>query len=533
MLINLYNKMRYIIITGGVISGLGKGITASSIGLLLKKCGYNITAIKIDPYLNVDAGTMSPFEHGECYVLEDGSECDLDLGNYERFLEVKLSNNNSITTGKIYNNVIKKEREGVYLGKTVQVVPHITEEIINCIENATKNNNFDFCLIELGGTVGDIESMPFIEALRILNNNNECCFIHVSLVPKVSDNEYKTKPTQHSIKQLNSLGIVPNFVVLRCEGKLEDSLYNKISNSSLINKSNIILNSNVFNIYEVPILFYKQNFHTKILNKFNFDFISCNLTNWNNLSDYFKKPKQFKIGIVGKYTGIDDTYLSVIRAIEHASYSTGLTFDIKIIDSDKEDTNNFDNIKKCDRIIIPGGFGNRGIESMINISKYCRENNIPCLGICLGMQIMFIDICRNLLNYKDANSTEFNNNTKSPVIDIIPECNIVNKGGSLSLGIQEIKLVDNTKTYKLYKNVNINERFRHRYSINDNFVDYNILDKYISFSGYNKKFNRPDIIELKNHNFFIGCQFHPEFNTSHNNPNPLFIGLLKSNIFFI
>lgn len=277
----------------------------------------------------------------------------------------------------------------------------------------------------------------------------------------------------------------------------------------------------------------KQDFHIKILNNFNINFIDCNLTNWNKLTEYFKKPTQFKIGIVGKYTGIDDTYLSVIRAIEHASYYIGLTFDIKIIDSDNKETINFSNIKKCDRIIIPGGFGHRGIESMINISKYCRENNIPCLGICLGMQVMFIDICRNLLNYTDANSTEFNNNTKPPVIDIIPECNIQNKGGSLSLGLQEIKLIHNTETYKLYKNDTIKERFRHRYSINDNFIDYNKLQEYISFPGYNIKFNRPDIIELKNHNFFIGCQFHPEFNTSHNNPNPLFIGLLKSNIFFI
>jgi len=525
--------MKYIIITGGVISGLGKGITASSIGLLLKKTGYNITAIKIDPYLNVDAGTMSPFEHGECYVLEDGSECDLDLGNYERFLEIKLSQNNSITTGKIYNNVIKKEREGTYLGKTVQVIPHITNEIINSIENVSKNNNYDFCLIELGGTVGDIESMPFIEALRILNNNNECCFIHVSLVPKVCNNEYKTKPTQHSIKQLNSLGIVPNFVVLRCEGVLDDSIYNKISNSSLINKNNIILNSNVFNIYEVPILFYKQNFHKKILNNFNINFTDCNLTNWNKLTEYFKKPKQFIIGIVGKYTSINDTYLSIIRAIEHASYYTKLTVEIQIIDSDNENIINFSNIKKCDRIIIPGGFGHRGIESMIDISKYCRENNIPCLGICLGMQVMFIDICRNLLNYHDANSTEFNIHTKSPVIDIIPECNIQNKGGSLSLGLQEINLNNTSETYKLYNNHTIKERFRHRYSINDNFIDYDKLQQFITFSGYNTKFNRPDIIELKNHKFFIGCQFHPEFNTTHNNPNPLFVGLLKSNIFFI
>ena len=527
--------MKYIIITGGVISGLGKGITASSIGLLLKKCGYSVTAIKIDPYLNVDAGTMSPFEHGECYVLEDGSECDLDLGNYERFLEIKLSEDNSITTGKIYNNVIKKEREGVYLGKTVQVVPHITNEIIDCIENVTKNNNYDFCLIELGGTVGDIESMPFIEALRILNNNdeNDCCFIHISLVPKVSNNEYKTKPTQHSIKQLNSLGIVPNFVVLRCEGILDDSLYSKISSSSLINKNNIILNSNVFNIYEVPLLFFEQQFHIKILNKFKNNSTNCDLTDWSRLTTYFRNKKQFKIGIVGKYTGIDDTYLSVIRAIEHASYSVGLTFEIIIIDSENEEISNFNIIKSCHRIIIPGGFGQRGIESMINVSKYCRENNIPCLGICLGMQVMFIDICRNLLGYTDANSTEFKQQIKSPVIDIIPECNIKNKGGSLSLGLQEIKLTPNTQSYELYKKKIIKERFRHRYSINDNFIDYNKLYEYISFSGYNTKFNRPDIIELKNHKFFIGCQFHPEFNTSHNNPNPLFIGLLKSNILFI
>jgi CTP synthase len=522
--------MKYVIITGGVISGLGKGITASSIGLLLKKCGFNITAIKIDPYLNVDAGTMSPFEHGECYVLEDGSECDLDLGNYERFLEIKLTDNNSITTGKIYNNVIKKEREGVYLGKTVQVVPHITNEIIECIKNVTKNNNYDFCLIELGGTVGDIESMPFIEALRILNNNdeNECCFIHVSLVPKVSNNEYKTKPTQHSIKELNSLGIVPNFVVLRCEGVLDDSLYSKISNSSLINKNDIILNSNVFNIYEVPKLFFEQKFHIKILNKFNNNFTNCNLTDWFKLTEFFKKKNKFKIGIVGKYTGIDDTYLSVIRAIEHASYYVGINYEIIIIDVDNDEISNFKNVKSCDKIIIPGGFGQRGIESMIKVSKYCRENNIPCLGICLGMQVMFIDICRNLLNYNHANSTEFNSETNSPVIDIIPECDIKNKGGSLSLGLQEIKLTPNTQTYEFYENNIIRERFRHRYSINDKFINYNKLYEYILFSGYNTRFNRPDIIELKNHKFFIGCQFHPEFNTSHNNPNPLFIGLLQS-----
>nr|QBK89372.1 MAG: CTP synthetase [Mimivirus LCMiAC02] len=543
--------MKYIIITGGIISGLGKGITSSSIGLLLKSRGINVTAIKIDPYLNIDAGTMSPFEHGECYVLGDMTECDLDIGNYERFLGLELTKYHNITTGKIYQSVINKERNGEYLGKTVQIVPHITNEIQSCIKKAAvipvdnNKNSPEVCLIEVGGTIGDIETSPFIEAIRQMaadGEKNQFCFVHVSMI--IDNGELKTKPTQHSVAILRTLGIIPNFLVLRTPRMLDAKMKKKLKIFCQISEDNIISNIDMPNIYYVPDLFKSQNICEKIGKVLDIKF-----NNTYQLKDYYKVLNHYESDLpelnlimAGKYVcrlaprplhkvGSNDTYLSLIRAIDHASFSVGVK--INIIWLNTEDIDNCEietnieiknMLEKCHGVIILGGFGKRGTAGKIKIAKYTRGNKIPILGICLGLQVMVVEFARSIgIN---CSSTEWDSKTEHPIIDILPgQTDIM--GGSLRLGNYTTKLKKESKVYKLYGKENIVERHRHRYEVNNKYVD--ILEKNgLYFVGKSKNGQLMEIVELKDHPFYIGVQYHPEFKSRYNTPHPLFIGLLNS-----
>lgn len=517
--------MKYIVVTGGVISGLGKGITASTIGLLLKNAGSVVTAIKIDPYLNIDAGTMSPFEHGECYVLADGGESDLDLGNYERFLEIELTSHHSITTGKIYENVLKKERNGDYLGQTVQIIPHITNEIQQKITYASQlpinSETPDVCIIELGGTIGDIEGLPFIEAIRQmhLSEDNEFCFVHVS---KIIDNhgDPKTKPTQHSVTRLRELGICPDILVLRTSKYLDKNTISKLEVMCNLRKGNIIENIDAPNIYYVPKLFFEQKIHEKIAKKLHLGDLISNYD--KSIIDYFESNcKIFKIGIAGKYLNCQDTYLSLIRAIEHSAYNENVKIEILWLDAENYDEKIID---QCHGIIIPGGFGQRGIEGKIKVAEYCRNNKIPLLGICLGMQIMVIEMARSL--NIPADSTEWNPNTSDPIITIIP-----NKGqrfgGNMRLGNYETTLKNNSLVSLLYKSDKITERHRHRYEFNNSYSNA-IQNAHLIFSGINSEENLVEVVELENHPFYVGCQYHPELRSRLSTPHPLFTGLIKA-----
>jgi CTP synthase len=533
--------MKYIIITGGVISGIGKGITASSIGLLLKHSGYIVTMVKIDPYLNIDAGTMSPFEHGECYVLKDGGEVDLDLGNYERFLNIKLSKDNNITSGKVYNSVIQKERMGKYLGKTVQIIPHLTNEIIHQITSAAKmkidNKIPDVCIIEVGGTVGDIESMPFIESLRQMYLTDTMCFVHVSKLIKIGE-EYKTKPTQSSIRTLFGLGITPKMLVIRTDKyDIHDNIKKKLSLFCQVSSDMIIANPNVNSIYHVPLLFEKQNVVNKFIKLLNLPERESQdvLTIYRNITTYESNTTQrVKCLMVCKYLG-NDTYLSIRRALEHAALAIDIVVDVYRLDSESI----IDIEKHIDKntvVIIPGGFGQRGIEGKINVIRYCRKNNVSILGICFGFQLMVIELFR-VFN-STATSEEFyeygdDNSVLEIVTKIQPEKEkegiTKNMGGTMRLGEHECNLDENSLSYKLYKNSVIKERYRHRYEVNILDVEelgYNIKSLGIKFTGKSK--NGCEIIEKTNHPFYIGCQFHPEFSSKLETPHPLFVGLLNS-----
>ena len=536
--------MKYIIITGSIISGIGKGITSSSIGLLLKSRGINVTAIKIDPYLNIDAGTMSPFEHGECYVLGDSSECDLDMGNYERFLGLELTKDHNITTGKIYQTVINKERKGEYLGKTVQIVPHITNEIQDWIKKVAiipvddDKNIPNTCLIEVGGTIGDIETAPFIEAIRQMaadGEKNQFCFVHVSML--INNGELKTKPTQHSVANLRKLGIIPDFLVLRTPRMLDEKIKHKLKIFCQIKEDNIISNIDMPNIYYVPDVFKTQNICEKIG-----EVLDIKFNNTYQLKDYYKVLNHYesdllpKLNIImaGKYMGSNDTYLSLIRAIDHASFSTGVK--VNIIWLNTEDIDNCDidkNIKiknmleQCHGVIIPGGFGTKGVNGKIKIANYTREHQIPLLGICLGLQVMVVEFARSIGIH--GSSTEWNPKIEHPIIDILPgQTGIM--GGSLRLGNYTTKLRKDSQVYDLYKKEYIIERHRHRYEVNNNYV-YILEKKGLSFVGTSVTSNNGklmEVVELKNHPFYIGVQYHPEFKSRYNTPHPLFIGLLNS-----
>ncbi len=549
------DDMKYVVVTGGVLSGLGKGVTASSIGVLLKSAGLRVTAVKIDPYLNVDAGTMSPFEHGEVFVLDDGGEVDLDLGNYERFLDVSLTRENNITTGKVYENVIQKERRGDYLGKTVQVIPHITNEIQDWIERVAhipsdgNGKEPDACVIELGGTVGDIESAPFVEALRQFQfrvGQENVCFVHVSLIPVMGPvGEQKTKPTQHTVKELRGLGINPHMLVCRSKSPLIDDTRQKLSAFCHVPPEAVVSAHDVSNIYQVPIMMETQGVTKMLAERFGFK-LSANrklLEDWKKLADHvdsLEDAEEVHIAVAGKYTDLSDSYLSVIKALQHASFKVDRKLVIdwiesSVLDDDakKSDRESHDKawalLKEADGILVPGGFGIRGIEGKIKAAEYARENGIPYLGVCLGLQVATIEFCRNVLGLEGANSAEFEEDAPHSAVVFMPEISKTHMGGTMRLGTKPTPfLVDDCKIKRLYGGVgHVDERHRHRYEVNPELIK-EIEDSGLVFVGKDETGERCEIMELEGHPYFVGTQYHPEFKSRPDRPSPPFLGLLMA-----
>ena len=525
---------KYVFVTGGVVSGLGKGITAASLGRLLKNRGYKVTMQKFDPYINVDPGTMSPHEHGEVFVTEDGGETDLDLGHYERFIDENLTKNSSISMGKIYSNVIEKERQGAYLGKTVQVIPHITNEIKEKIYSF-ENTDVDIIITEIGGTIGDIEGLSMIEAIRqvgLERNKEDVLYIHVTLLPFITgSNEVKTKPTQHSVKELQSLGIQPDILVCRTDIPIEDSMKEKIALFCNVRKSSVIENLTADNLYAIPLLLEDAGLGMEACNHLKLDSFVPNNKEWEKMIKNIRKiKKEIDVALVGKYTKLEDAYISVIESLKHAGYKNNVKVNIDIIDSEEiTEKNVASTLKKYKAIVVPGGFGSRGIEGMITAIKYVREKNIPFLGICLGMQLTVIEYARNVLGLKDANSEEFNNTT-NPVISLMEEQKKIKKlGGTMRLGKYNCKLNKDSISYELYKGDSINERHRHRYEYNNLYRD-NIEKHGLITAGINQELDLVEIVELPKNDYFVACQFHPEFTSRPNNPGPLFYGLIKAAI---
>ncbi len=534
---------KYIFVTGGVVSGLGKGITAASLGRLLKNRGYKVANQKFDPYINVDPGTMSPYEHGEVFVTDDGAETDLDLGHYERFTDVDLNKNCSISTGKIYQEVIEKERRGDYLGKTVQVIPHITNAIKDKVYSLGKTGA-DVVITEIGGTVGDIESLPFLEAIRqvgIENKPEDVIYIHVTLLPYISgSNELKSKPTQHSVKELQSIGIKPDILVCRTEMPITENIKGKIALFCNVRPENVIANMTASNLYEVPLMLEKEGLAIAVCEHLKLKNIEPKNEEWEKMIKHFKKidekyesgeKEKVSIAIVGKYVRLEDSYLSVVESIKHAAYKNATKAEIKFIDCETITSKNVkEKLKGINGIIVPGGFGGRGIEGKIQTIKYARENNIPFLGICLGMQMAVVEFARDVLDIKDANSLEFDEKTKNPVIHIMEsQKNITKKGGTMRLGAYPCKLKKSSLASKLYKTEEISERHRHRYEFNNEYKTA-MEEKGMNFSGTSPDGSLVEIIELKNHPYFIASQFHPELKSRPDKPQPLFVGLLKAAI---
>ena len=540
--------MKYVVVSGGVLSGLGKGVTASSIGVLLKSAGLKITSVKIDPYLNSDAGTMSPFEHGEVFVLDDGGEVDLDLGNYERFLDINLGKNNNLTTGKIYSKVIEAERRGDYLGKTVQVIPHITDAIQDWIEDVAhvpadgSNDSPDACIIELGGTVGDIESAPYIEALRQFQfrvGRENISFVHVSLVPVMGPvGEQKTKPTQHSVKELRGLGITPDILVCRSTSPMTDETKEKLAAFCHVSPNAVMSTHDVPNIYHVPLMLESQGL-CKILN------VDCNatslLSDWREMAlNLDTLTEDVSIAMVGKYTELTDAYLSVIKSLQHAAMAVNRKLKINWIEAShledswksndvKEFENSWKLLKASDGILVPGGFGDRGIEGKILAAEYARTSSVPFLGICLGLQVATIEFCRNVLNLTNANSTEFEDNPAYPAVIFMPEISKTHLGGTMRLGSRPtIWQVKDCKIKSLYgEGKSVDERHRHRYEVNPDLIE-EIESAGLVFVGKDETGQRCEIFELKDHPYYVGVQFHPEFKSRPGNPSPPFLGLLMA-----
>lgn len=528
---------KYVFVTGGVCSGLGKGITASSIALLLKAKGYKVFMQKFDPYMNVDPGTMSPIQHGEVFVTADGCETDLDLGHYERFIDEELNYTSNITNGKIYSSVIEKERRGDYLGATIQIVPHISNEIKNKIYEAGKISKADIVITEIGGTVGDIESSVMMESLRqfrLEQGRENSFFVHTTLIPYLyGSNELKTKPTQNSIIELRRLGIQPDILVTRSSINLTDSIKKKIALFGSIPEENIIEAVDVQNIYQIPINFHNQNIEAIILKQFNLELKESRLKYWKDLIKTVDNLKQeIEIALVGKYTELHDAYISVVESLKHAGYKYKTKINIKWIDSEtlEKDIDLSKIFENTNGIIVPGGFGSRGVEGKIKAIEYARLNDIPFLGICLGMQLATIEFARNVCGIKEADSTEFNPVCLHPIIDLMADQkSIINMGGTLRLGNYDCKLEENTLAYKCYNEENITERHRHRYEFNNKYKV--ILEKNgLIFSGINEKTDLVEIIELPTNKFHIACQFHPEFKSRPTNPHPLFDNFIKSSI---
>ncbi len=524
---------KYIFVTGGVVSGLGKGITAASLGRLLKARGLKVAAQKLDPYINVDPGTMSPYQHGEVYVTEDGAETDLDLGHYERFIDEDLNKFSNLTTGKVYANVIGKERRGEYLGHTVQVIPHVTDEIKEFIYSVGRKTNADVVITEIGGTAGDIESQPFLEAIRQVGlevGQENRLYIHVTLVPYLkASGEHKSKPTQHSVKELQGMGINPDIIVLRCDEPIEDeSIFRKIAHFCNVKPDCVIENVTLPILYEAPLMLEEKHFSDVVCRELRIDAPAPDLTEWRELVERIKHlDKTVTIGLVGKYVQLHDAYLSVSEALRHAGFALGARVEIEWIDSETVTEENYKDVfGKLQGIIVPGGFGSRGIEGMILAARYARETKTPYFGICLGMQIMCIEFARHVLGWEDANSREFDESSTHRVIDFMPGQNDeIDKGGTLRLGAWPCHIRMNTVMERCYKTQRIMERHRHRYEFNNEYyMDYESAG--MAFSGMSPDGRLVETVELPGYEFYLGVQYHPEFKSRPNKAHPLFLGFV-------
>jgi CTP synthase len=524
---------KFIFVTGGVVSGLGKGLTAASLGRILKNRGFKVFMQKLDPYINVDPGTMSPFQHGEVFVTQDGAETDLDLGHYERFIDVELNKNSSVTTGKVYSTVIAKERRGDYLGATVQVVPHITNEIKDRIYKAASSSDADIVITEVGGTVGDIESLPFIEAIRQVRLDlgyDNTLYIHTTLLPYLGGSkEVKTKPTQHSVKQMLGYGIQPDIVVCRSDHEITQDLKDKISLFCNIPTKAVISNYNVDVLYELSSMLHKQHMDDLVLEHFHLEAPEADMKEWDELIERVKNLKdKVKIKMVGKYIQLPDAYISVNESLHHAGYYANSEVEIEWINSEEINKENVAQIlEDADGVLVPGGFGYRGIEGMITAIQYAREHDIPFLGICLGMQLASIEFARNVCHLEDVNSLEFDKNCMTPLITLMNDQSLETMGGTQRLGDYTCAIAPNTKAASLYKEETIKERHRHRYEFNNVYRDI-LVDAGLVISGKNPKRDLVEIIEVPEHPYFIACQFHPEFKSRPNRAHPLFQGLVNA-----
>lgn len=532
-------QMKFIFVTGGVVSSLGKGISAAMIGRLLKRRGLNIFSMKLDPYLNIDPGTMSPYQHGEVFVTKDGAETDLDLGHYERIINTSLTKESSVTSGKVYSTVIEKERRGEYLGATIQIIPHITNEIKKrLIDGFNAKKDTDICIVEIGGTVGDIESLPFLEAIRQMRRDlgyENTFFVHNTLVPYLhTTGEIKTKPTQHSVKELTGLGIQPDALILRGEKKVDKANKKKVALFCNLMDEAVISLEDMNIIYEVALNLQKQHLDDLIVKHLRLDCAEVAIMDdWIGLINKIKSIKEsITIALVGKYVELHDAYISVYESLKYAGYALNKNIKMKWIDSEKieDDEEVFNELKYADGIIVPGGFGKRGVEGKIKAINYARTNNVPYLGLCLGMQLALIEFARNVIGYKDANSTEFDENTSFRVIDYLPDqYNGIEMGGTMRLGDYDCVLIENTKAYELYHKSNIKERHRHRYEFNNEFKG-EFIKNGMTFSGINPQTKLCEIVEYNKHPFFMACQFHPEFQSRPLNPHPLFLGFIEAAI---
>jgi len=527
---------KFIFVTGGVVSSLGKGIAAASLGQLLKSRGLKVTIQKFDPYINVDPGMMSPYQHGEVFVTDDGAETDLDLGHYERFIDVNLTKNNSVTTGKIYWTVLNKERKGEYDGRTVQVIPHITNEIKERIIRASKEREIDVVITEIGGTVGDIESLPFLEAIRQIKydvGKENVMYIHVTLVPYLSKaGELKTKPTQHSVKELRSIGIQPDVLICRTEVPLSKELKDKIALFCDLDSSEVIENVDTSTIYEIPLMLEREGLAQLVIDHLNLECGELDLSHWNELVERVKNPQgKVHIALVGKYVELKDAYLSVAESLRHGAIANNMDVEIKWLQAEDVNDDNVDKLlNDVDGILVPGGFGDRGVDGKIAAIKYARENNIPFLGICFGMQLAVVEFARNVAGFKGAHSSEIDPETPYPVIDLMPEQKDAEAtNGSMRLGLYPCKIKEDTMAYKIYNDEIIYERHRHKYEFNNEFRD-RLAEEGLVISGLSPDERLVEMIELKDHPWFIGVQFHPEFKSRPTKAHPLFRDFIRASL---
>lgn len=531
-----FMSTKYIFVTGGVVSSLGKGITAASLGRLLKNRGLNVSIQKFDPYINIDPGTMSPYQHGEVFVTDDGAETDLDLGHYERFIDESLSKNSNVTTGKIYWSVISKERKGDYLGGTVQVIPHITNEIKSRVYRVGKERDVDVVITEIGGTIGDIESLPFLEAIRQIKydvGRENVCFIHVTLVPYLGKSgELKTKPTQHSVKELRGIGIQPDIIVCRSEKPIPSDLKEKIGLFCNVDGNSVIQNLDAENLYEVPLMLHKEGLDTLVCEKLNLKCKGIDNSEWIEMVNKVKNlSRNVTIGLVGKYVELHDAYISVVEALSHGGYANDSNVSVKWINAVELTGDNVgEYLKDVDGVLVPGGFGDRGVEGKIEAIKWARQNKVPFLGICLGMQCAVIEFARNVLGYKDANTSEIDPDTTHPVIDLMPDQkDIDEKGGTMRLGVYPCKLLKDTNSSAAYGEEIIYERHRHRYEFSNEYRKV-LTEAGLSLVGTSPDSRLVEIVEIKDHPWFVAVQFHPELKSRPNRPHPLFKDFIKASL---